>query len=134
MLETPSAFQCTMLRVLLTCDFFWLPVAFLPRPLALRDDGRPSSRWGGPLRGLGPGTAPAWWVLTGRAPLLLIKWSSSVILRCCAVLWFSRVRLAAQYLRLQHSSSRSWDLPWEHREEMLPDPTRSLDLMRSISA
>jgi hypothetical protein len=59
--------------------FFW-PVAFLCRSLTPQDETNISPiPLVGLLRGREPGTALAWWVLTGRAPYRLIVFASVMI-------------------------------------------------------
>ena len=77
LLDTPSAFQCKMLKT--DCSFCF-QLMFLYRPLTPPDETKISPI---PLVGLlrcrEPGTALAWWVLTGRAPYRLIVIASVMI-------------------------------------------------------
>ena len=106
LLDAPSAFQCMMLMTGCSFNFdlvFLRPVALLVRPLTPQDEPTvPPIAFDGFLRDREPGTAHAWWVLTGRAPYRLVV-ISSVIMAVCA--WCSgllRVRYIAQHRRLQH--------------------------------
>ena len=93
LLDTPSAFQCKML--ITDCSFcfelmFFWTVAFLCRPLTPPDETKvPTIPLVGLLRGREPGTALAWWVLTGQAPYRLIVIASVMITLnawCCGLL------------------------------------------------
>ena len=70
--------------------FFWPPVAFLVRPLTPQDETKvPPIPLVWLLRGREPGTAPAWWVLIGRAPYRLVAIASVMIALnawCCGLL------------------------------------------------
>ena len=93
LLDTPSAFQCIMLMT--GCSFcfelvLFRPVAFLIRPLTPQDETKvPPVALAGLFRGREPGTALAWWVLTGRAPYRLVVISSVIMAVnacCCGLL------------------------------------------------
>ena len=92
LLDTPSAFQCMMFMT--GCSFcfelmFFRPVAFLV-PLTPQDETKvPPVALVGLLRGREPGTALAWWILTGRAPYRLVVIPSVIMAVnacCCGLL------------------------------------------------
>ena len=71
-------------------SMFFRPVAFLVRPLTPQDETKvPLVALVGLLRGRDHGTAPAWWVLTGRAPYRLVVIPSVIMAVnawCCGLL------------------------------------------------
>jgi hypothetical protein len=85
------------------------PVAFLVRPLTPQDETKvPLVALVGLLRGREPGTAPAWWVLTGRAPYRLVVIPSVIMAVnawCCAPL--SNLHCLAAYPFIEKASGEN---------------------------